>query len=63
MTRAVRAELAEKGRTPVLVDYERPHCYVVAPIGPDRGALTTSTALGKEAREPPARLVFERLAL
>jgi hypothetical protein len=27
------AELAQKGRTPVSVIYQRPDCYVVAPIG------------------------------
>ena len=30
------AELAQKGRTRVWVAYQRPHCYVVAPIGPRR---------------------------
>jgi hypothetical protein len=30
------AELATKGRTPVRVEYDRPHCYVIAPVGPRR---------------------------
>jgi hypothetical protein len=30
------AELATKGRTPVRVEYHRPHCYVIAPVGPRR---------------------------
>jgi hypothetical protein len=30
------AELAQKGRTPVSVIYQRPDCYVVVPVGPRR---------------------------
>jgi hypothetical protein len=36
------AELARKGRTPVLVDYQRPDCFVVVPIGPRRIAWFTA---------------------
>jgi hypothetical protein len=36
------AELAQKGRTPVLVDYQKPDCFVVAPIGPRRIAWFTA---------------------
>jgi hypothetical protein len=36
------AELARNGRTPVLVDYQRRDCYVVAPIGSRRIAWFTA---------------------
>jgi len=52
------AELARKGRTPVLVDYQRPHCYVVAPVGPRRIAWFTA-ARGRAPYSVPQRRNLE----
>jgi hypothetical protein len=48
------AELARNGRTPVLVDYQRRTCYVVAPIGPRRIAWFTA-ANGRAPYSVPQR--------
>jgi hypothetical protein len=52
------AELARKGRTPVLVDFQRPHCYVVAPIGARRIAWFTA-ADGRAPYSVPERRNLE----
>lgn len=48
------AELAQKGRTPVAVDYQKPHCFVVVPIGPRRIAWFTA-ANGRSPFSVPQR--------
>ena len=48
------AELARKDRTPVLVEYQRRDCYVVAPIGPRRIAWFTA-ANGRAPYSVPQR--------
>jgi hypothetical protein len=48
------AELAQKGRTPVLVDYQRPDCFVVVPIGARRIAWFTA-ANGRAPFSVPQR--------
>jgi hypothetical protein len=52
------AELARNGRTPVLVDYQRRTCYVVAPIGPRRIAWFTA-ANGRAPYSVPQRRNLE----
>jgi hypothetical protein len=53
------AELARKGRTPVLVEYQRRSCYVVAPIGPRRIAWFTAAG-GHAPYSVPQRRNLER---
>ncbi len=48
------AELAKKGRTPVAVDYQKPHCFVVVPVGPRRIAWFTA-ANGRPPFSVPQR--------
>jgi hypothetical protein len=48
------AELAQKGRTPVAVDYQKPHCFVVVPIGSRRIAWFTA-ANGRSPFSVPQR--------
>jgi hypothetical protein len=52
------AELAKKRRTPVAVDYQKPHCFVVVPVGPRRIAWFTA-ANGRSPFSVPQRRNLE----